>query len=447
MLDSFIKSPKPAQHILAEEDMALISNLIPARSFDPETGIYLSDAGVGIVLEIQPLTGLNETAAIALRSILVEMKLEDVTVQFIGWSTNRTGQKVVRWQNTRRNRHTGTCAARRDMFENLATGSHEMSWRPRHISSFICVMLPQKTALSQQGQLQELIVRFQHFFTSVGASSRWVQPSRLLSVYQEMVLPELDAFSPAYSGWSELEFLNEQLIHPGITLQVGRTSLQWSNGVEAKTYVVKNSHSSGFRVRQLCLTGICLSDFGFVPIRFYTQSLLSPHQIYLRKYRHFVRHVKNRNHVLLCGISFPIFRKKKRLGEGYTGNCKWCNHLSDGNASGAVCADGKNGRCRTVFTKFNRNLRLQTGFRGWVAPASFCSAMPLGGHHLTMQAMKKLGRTRKMFMGNAVSLAPLFGEWQGNDGRNPAVLLLNGRKGGSLAGHRFSLKPISMQSL
>ena len=59
MIDSFLKSSKPAQHMLAEEDMALIANLIPARSFDKETGIYLSDAGVGIVLEILPLTSLE----------------------------------------------------------------------------------------------------------------------------------------------------------------------------------------------------------------------------------------------------------------------------------------------------------------------------------------------------------------------------------------------------
>ena len=191
MIDSFLKSSKPAQHMLAEEDMALIANLIPARSFDKETGIYLSDAGVGIVLEILPLTSLDENAAIALRSILVEMRLEDATIQFIGWSTNRVGKNVERWQNTRRNRHEGPVRARCDMYENLATAPHEMSWRPRQSSSFICVMLPQKSNRSQQNQLSEFIVQLQHFFSSIGASSRWVRPDRLLSVYHEIVLQGL----------------------------------------------------------------------------------------------------------------------------------------------------------------------------------------------------------------------------------------------------------------
>ena len=55
MMENFLKAQKQNLEALPEEDVALISNLIPARSFDKETGFYLTDTGLGVILEITPL--------------------------------------------------------------------------------------------------------------------------------------------------------------------------------------------------------------------------------------------------------------------------------------------------------------------------------------------------------------------------------------------------------
>ena len=60
-------------------------------------------------------------------------------------------------------------------------------------------------------------------------------------------------------------------------------------------------------------------------------------------------------------------------------------------------------------------------------------ALPFGGSSRSLDLMKRFGRTRTVKLTNAVSLMPLYGEWQGNDYRQPPLMLLAGRRG-QLAG-------------
>ena len=357
------------------------------------------------------------------------MNIDDATIQFVGWANNRveTRFRIGRIQDARVVR--GKINARIELFKGFGSTHLGSQWRPRQSSSFICLTIPEKSGLSQHLKLSEMVVRLQNFFSSIGALSRWVKPERLLSIYQELILPDLDAFMNVQASWSEFEFLNEQLIDPGVSLEIKRTSMCWNNGVEAKTYVIKKFPAEWLPGQAALLNGNMFERFRFCPFPVLQSVSFEPTGI-SREFSALRAARKEQESKSFMRHFIPNIQEEKKDWEEVTHEiskgasvCRLVMHLVLFAPAGRM-ADADLA-LKNVTETYGFRLASEDGLH----LPTFCCAMPLGGNNLSMEVMGKLGRTRKMFMSNAVSLVPIFGEWRGNDAQLPPVLLLNGRKG------------------
>ena len=107
---------------MRDKSFAAIGDLINARTFDEETGIYSCVAGPALFMEVLPVVGIDEVGLGAFQALVKDLHLgKDGLFTVINWSSGRIGPELRNWERARPDDRV-IRDARRDVFTKAARG-------------------------------------------------------------------------------------------------------------------------------------------------------------------------------------------------------------------------------------------------------------------------------------------------------------------------------------
>ena len=415
-----------------------ISEMVQARTYDSATRTYETKHGAAIMVEILPFIGMAESDIKNLNSMIAEIDLSEATIQVISWASSGIGEALDRWSSSRLAEQAGGKSfgfgvAREEYFKNVMGDRKKLTqnWRPKHYRSFIIVHLDGTINSKRIDELSKLHGGFEQSFKTLGTVSRNVDPNTLLSLYHEMLTPNLSEIRPTKIKWSEHDYLNEQVASPGLMMNVDFKGISYAG--EHKTEVKAFSVTNLPQIWQPGASAILIGDI-FRTSDFTTETVLQCLSFRTSSISQDLlgikagRASKAANSPLRFvdpGVAARSADFEQSAGDMAKGHKMMTAHYQ-------CILYARNGLMRDAETRI-RSLFEANGFNlvaddGVHLPA-LDKAMPFGSHEKSHQQMKRFGRTRTIKDVNALTLMPLFGEWQGNDHAEPALMLLAGRRG------------------
>ena len=419
-----------------------LSELIEARSFDVETGIYDCQYGSAVCLELLPFVGLDDAAVNLIHSTLSDFDLENATLQVINWASPHIGRGLDRWGFGRKFDEFGLTSKRVDMFEGLVAGEnkHVDVWRPRHYRIFMIYQVNQRAdTKTKVDNLLRRLERLKQVLASMGTKTRVLEPDQLLVLYGEILAPNLGSKCGNDFKWQKEDPLNMQLVLGGTELKVGFRGLEFPNNdddvedIVGRVFSVKSYPDEWRPGASAVLIGDVFRSGMYCPWPVLTSITFMDAS--MSKDMAGVRASRSAS-----ALNSALKHVRPELEEEAADWKKTTLALAKGETLVSVLYQtvlfAEKSQIEEASLRLD-NIYLTAGFKlveekGIHLPSLMC-ALPFGGHKRQIAAMKRFNRIRTMRALNAVSLMPVFGEWQGNDHNKPAVMLTCGRRG-ELAG-------------
>ena len=426
----------------ADQDFTHLSELIGARVYDQTTETYECASGKALILEVMPLIGMDADGAKTLVNFVNDIDLGDGTIQVLNWASHRIAEPLHRWAQARGTDETGITASRIGMFSEAAKGNNprDTRWRPRQIRVFFIIWLPsERHAGPVDMRLVTIKQRLRETFIMLGTQSRVVGPEALLSLYLELLAPDLSEIDHPRPRWSHLQSLAEQCVAPGHTLSAGYKELRFSQPAEARSDILAR-HYTLQQLPERWLPGSAATMIGdiFRAHRLCPWPLL---QCLSFKMADFNRDAVSLSSAKKDKAANSIFRYVMPQLVREAADLRQLNDaLSDGESAVKMLF-----HC-VLYAPEGELVEAEASLKGLFSSADFRmaaehglhlaglnAALPLGATDQTMRAMQQLRRLKTVMLRNAATLMPLFGEWRGNNMRQPGIMLTTGRRG-QLAG-------------
>ncbi len=412
-----------------------VSELLEARDYDGDTQIYDCQQGSAICIEIMPFIGLDERSLLGIKMMLTDFDLDNLSIQVINWSSGKIASPVTRWQKGRKNGRFGFTEARGEMFKKAVAGKAFATqfWRPKHYRVLI-VLHSRNLADSKpkKDALRTHMERLMTGFKSLGTQSRVVTPKILLNFCHEVLSPRFDETEPPSIDWNEDDPINLQLSIPGQAMEVKRHGILFDNeggASRARAYTVSKYPEEW----QPGASGTLIGDV-FTSSLFCPWPVLKSISITGSKMSADMAGIKSTRATQAANSPLSLLRPEvKEISEDWQ---RTAQDLSRGETMVTAlyqvvlfCEEDQKEDAETKI----KNIYNSSGFtltpeNGIHLPA-LAIALPFGSSIKSLMVMKRFSRTRTIKMNNALALWPLFGEWQGNAGARPPLMLLAGRRG------------------
>ena len=419
----------------AVETTPHISELCNFRTWDKATGIYTTQTGFGIAMEIIPIVGIAKTDFTALESLLTESNLSEMSIQVLNWASAEIAPAVDRWKQARKEKSLND--PRAAVLAQACRGEKFSGWRPRHYSAYIFIHMDSKKAptVKDEQELGRIFERTTETFSGLGTHCRRLEPQHILKLFNDIFTPGADPLETKNMEWFEDDYLNEQSIGAGVSMDVSFKKIAFGGDAKgiAKCFTVKQMPEFWPPGASATLIGDVFREASFCPFpvlqsfTFRQTSVsgevlgvkagraeraaksafrfLSPHAVAeVRDFGDVSETIADGQIMVSCHYQMVLFAEEKTMSEAES-------------------------RLRNLFER-----------RGFICFAddglhlpTLKSALPFGGTSTSLKSMRRFNRTRTIKLSNAIALLPIFGEWQGNDRNSPALMLLAGRRG-ELAG-------------
>ena len=409
-----------------------VSDLLPYRLFDPETGFYINAETTGFLFEVTPVVEASEVAR-NIHSILTANCPTGGGFQVLNWASPDLTTQFQTWA---RGRMRSTSLVTR-MTEERIAHLHERRFgtdepirsAPVNRQVFVSGWIEGDLSLGAARTLEEYRRGLKACFGG-GNAVRDIAPDRFLKLLAELFhCSEPTANASMY--WSRETPLNYQI--PGASLTVARDGITLGGTPEIS---VTSASVSGYPDEWMTALGALLvgaperiHERPFGPVLASLSARAIPSQKaagQLLKKRASLEHAANTR----FGKFVPNFSAKKAEVETLTGEIEGGEKLFEtlyvvsafarGKPEDAVLAQAEMGKIyRVAGLRFARDTFLQLPL--------FLSALPFG---LTEARFKDFARLMRMRLlkGKALSaLAPVQGEWKGS-GSGKGLMLL-GRQG------------------
>lgn len=208
-----------------------LGEILPYRSFDPETQLFYNRESLGFVLETLPLVGCGDDVPRQLTGLFQHSFPQGSNLQCLLIASSRTGQTLENWEKKRqalpshmRSKVLQELASERISF--LKEHSHGKGVRTYRLllsySQNVCSLPSTEDILSLREQLLTTFIGF-------GLPVKVWQAEDLLQGLDELLNPSARLLNPALR-WNPYDSLSHQLINPETRLVVEPSQLSIGEG-------------------------------------------------------------------------------------------------------------------------------------------------------------------------------------------------------------------------
>ena len=215
---------------------APLADLLPWRAWDEGSETYVNVGSCGFLLELPPFAGIDEGTLEALAGTLADSAPERSVVQVIHWTSPRYGAAVRNWAEPRQRTggvQAGMAERRRALFTHagwraLHTGGPPFTLKDCRV--FLAACLPGQPGPAAETALGSFRRALEGTLASAGAGARRVDPDALLSLAAELVAPDPEGehdggLDRPLRRWSPRDPIHLQCEAPGRALSVAPAGL------------------------------------------------------------------------------------------------------------------------------------------------------------------------------------------------------------------------------
>ena len=413
-----------------------LSSLLHYEHFNEETRIFHNKKSAGFILEASLLTGANSETENILLSILTDVLPTNADIQFLLWSSNKVGLIFEDFKDKRGTNNIYRFLAEKRV-EFLSRGANESlvnngSYVLRDFQLFIVVSTP-RTSNDNAINLLNTRNNIMSSLRSVGIISESMGIDRFLSVMTDILNPTA-TINPTYQNWNEKESLSLQLTNPETRLKVCSDKLVFETNnenyeeVEVRCFGVKDFPKTMALWRMSENIGQLFNNTLQIPCPFLISlniRVLDYEKSIARAQFKFMDKDKTARSALA--------KFKPTMSKEYE---DWANiraRLADGDrlvhAFYQVITFSLPAQANLIERKV-RDLYRANNWKinklSYLQLQSFLAMLPMCMSEGMYKDSKDFGRLRTMTAFNAVSIAPLIGEWKGT---RTASLILPNRRG------------------
>ncbi len=409
-----------------------LSSLLPYEAYDEKHALFINKKSIGFILEGSLLTGALEETENILASLLTDVIPPYADLQFLLWASDKIGTVLHAFETARSGQEMFEWLARQRT-EFLKQGTlHPLSGGSllRDFKLFIVLSLPKKKSPEQRAELIELRQALQSSLKSIRLFTRDLPIESFISKLTDLINPSKDCYATAHP-WNRWESLSTQLTHPEYRLKVHPHHLLMES--ETEKWDIRSLAVSQFprQMTQWQMTdaiGQLFNDALQIPCPFVISLA--------------VRSMDHEKSTAMTQMKYmnkdstaksPLAKFKPGAGKEYEDWSHVRQRLAEGDRLVKVfyqvvlythpdSASFAERKVRDLYRANGWKLHKQS----YLQLQSWLAMLPMMMTEGLFDDLKVLGRLRTITAYNAVTIAPLQGEWKGS--RRPS-LLLPGRRG------------------
>ncbi len=436
-IDSFFtQTLTPKERSLRDlEEIYHLSDFLPYKWYDDETGLFISEKQIGFVLETMPLVGNSENMQKELSNIFTQILPEESSIQTILYADKNIGGILNEYVKTRDQAIPvmQTLAKRRAKhLSKLAIKSHLHPYVLRDFKCYMSVCINLKSSLkSAIKQVKSIKTQIIATLKVVGVDSRIMNATDLLRFLDGIFNIDFSNTEASEKRWNKFDPINEQVIDPDtdIKIKTEEDLLKVRNGeAEIKTFSVSRYPSEWTLSKMASLIGDMFRDSRQFPCPF-----LMHYGVYIQKQG-------NDSMKIAAKASITKRQRKTPFGKYIPDIDRECAELDFAENSlrkgerlvktrfDVVLFSRKNemsGAEQTLKTMFSSMLFKVSSNRG-TQLHSLLTTLPLTWNQDTIDVEKEFKKLRTTISTESTNLVPMQGEWKGTP--TPAMLF-GGRKG------------------
>ena len=412
-----------------------LANFLHYEAFDPVTNIYINKKSYGFILEIEPIMGASDETANILTSVLTDVLPENTDLQFLLWGSNKIGKILKQFEAQRSGKgeiFEWLAKKRTDFLKSGANNSLLAS------SNFILRDLRLLLVVSQPGKISETITtKLMSLRDSLVSSLKSVNiPSadlgieEFLSVMNDLINPSANIY-PNQQEWNKYDSLSLQLTDPEYKTAVFPECIRFTSTqetIEARAFSVKSfPHEAMFGVMGDSIGQLFNSSLQ-IPCPFVISLAIRAinYEKSTTKAQYKFMNIDKTARSPLAKFK-PLIHKEHRdwdyirtkLAEGDKLVRAFFQVMIYTPQPSASSAERK---VRDLYMACGWKLRAEK----YLQLQSWLAMLPMRMSEGMYDDLNLMGRLRTQTASNAITFAPMFGEWKGT--QTPS-LLLPGRRG------------------
>ncbi len=434
-IDSFfsrILTPKE-KSLKDIEEVYHLSDFLPYKWYDDETGLFISERQIGFILETMPLVGNSENMQKELSNIFTQILPEESSIQTILYADKNIGGILNEYVKTRDHAIPvmKTLAKRRaEHLSQLAIKSHLHPYVLRDFKCYMSVCINLKSSLKLAiKRVQAIKSQIIATLNVVGVDSRVVNATDLLRFLDGIFNLDFSNTEASDKKWNKFDPINEQLINHDTNIVVEKDLLRVKGGnSEIKTFSVSKYPPEWTLSQMADLIGDMFRDSRQFPCPF-----LMHYGVYIQKQANDVAKIVGKAHLVKRQMLSPIGKYIPDIEREYAELDYAQNSLRKGERlvktqfnvvlfSQKNEMSGAEQTLKTIFSSMLFNVESNSGTQ----LHSLLTVLPLSWHRDTIDVLKEFKKLRTTISTESANLVPIQGEWKGTP--TPAMLF-GGRKG------------------
>lgn len=414
-------------------DVISLPSILPYHDYDVTTQLFHNQRSMGFVMEMAPLLGAGEDTIKLLESLVIDNLSPELDCQVLLVASPTIGQTLYQYQAARSEAapvYQWLAQKRVDFFKG-GVGQSLLAHEPyvcRDIRIFWVISA--KKGPQSENKLLSCKEIWQHALSSIGSQGRCLDAQQFLYIISELLMPRLEAdVDPIH--WDEAQSLHAQMGDPECLLHVHANDIRAehrSNQQVIRAYVAKEFPGCYAQYQMNDIIGHLFQSSRQIP---------SPFAISL----HFRLRDKERSRAM-AQMKFlnkdrhansPLRRLKPSLSKEQQDWHEVRGRLDEGDTLADVYFQVVLFANEHTIAEAERRLLDLYRTSGWVLKVnrylqmqSYLALCPMMVSEGLWDDLNAMRQTRLMTATNAVSLAPLQGEYKGT--ATPAMLL-PGRRG------------------
>lgn len=413
-----------------------LSGLLPYETYDPEHELLINKRSVGFILEVAPLTGATESTVHILGSLLTDVLPVSADCQCLLWASDKIGSAIDAFAQARSTTGPVFAWLAQQRAEFLKQGTrhsltHSGSFILRDFRLLIAVSIPLKNLTADTQTLMRLREDFISSLNSVNMASRSLSVTHLMSLLMDLINPSSDPY-PSQQRWNEWDSLSLQLTDPEYQCRVYPDKLVFNQGGQPACEVQCFSVRDFPETLGLWQTSDNLGQLFNTALQIPCPFVVSFH-VRGEDVEKSAAKVQMRFMNKDATAKSPLAKFKPSIGKEYQDWKYVRDQLSQGDRLVKVFYQVILYSLPEQSHSAERKLRDLYRANGWklkkesyVQLQSWLAMLPMMMTEGLFDDLKRLGRLRTMNALSAINLAPLLGEWKGN--QRPS-LFLPGRRG------------------
>lgn len=223
-----------------------ISDFLPYKYFDNEEKIFISEDGIGFILETTPLVGNTEKTQTELSNIFTQILPVESSIQVMLYADKNIDHLMDAYVKVRENSsHTLQQLAirRSEHLKQLALQSHLSPYVLRDYRCFLSVSMHLSAGTSSiEGSIKKTVDIRKQIISTMGVAgihSYSVCATSLLRFLDSIFNSNFDNTENSQKSWNRFDFINKQVIAADSTISVEEDVVKLRNGeVEVKTFSI-----------------------------------------------------------------------------------------------------------------------------------------------------------------------------------------------------------------